>query len=200
MANEQGISLTPSEITGMCGRLRCCLIYEYETYCQCRQQLPKRNKRVVTPDGEGKVVNLLPLQLKVMVDVVDVGVRQYHKDDLRMPEDVQAGQVTEKPDTDEEDGEGGESQPPAKPQPSYPSTPLPRSGENRPSQPRGNQPTGNRPGSPRPGSSSQQRPGGPPSGSQRPNGPGPGGPGNARRRRNNRDRGRGNDGNESPAG
>jgi cell fate regulator YaaT (PSP1 superfamily) len=69
MAKEQGISLTPEEITGMCGRLRCCLIYEYEQYVEARQQLPKRNKRVVTPRGEGKVVDVLPLSNKVVVQL-----------------------------------------------------------------------------------------------------------------------------------
>ena len=67
MAKEQGISLTPNEITGMCGRLRCCLIYEYEQYVEARKQLPKRNKRVVTPRGEGKVIDVLPMSGKVMV-------------------------------------------------------------------------------------------------------------------------------------
>jgi hypothetical protein len=54
MAKEQGISLTPSEITGMCGRLRCCLVYEYEQYVEARKQLPKRGKRVVTPRARAK--------------------------------------------------------------------------------------------------------------------------------------------------
>lgn len=67
MAKEQGISLTPTEITGMCGRLRCCLIYEYEQYVQARKSLPKRNKRVVTPRGEGKVLDVLPLASKIIV-------------------------------------------------------------------------------------------------------------------------------------
>jgi cell fate regulator YaaT (PSP1 superfamily) len=67
MAKEQGISLTPNEITGMCGRLRCCLIYEYEQYVEARKQLPKRNKRVVTPKGEGKVVDITPMSNKVVV-------------------------------------------------------------------------------------------------------------------------------------
>src|SRR5512144_1012084 len=67
MAKEQGISLTPNEITGMCGRLRCCLIYEYEQYVEARKTLPKRNKRVVTPKGEGKVIDVLPMSDKVMV-------------------------------------------------------------------------------------------------------------------------------------
>ena len=67
MAKEQGISLTPNEITGMCGRLRCCLIYEYEQYVEARKTLPKRNKRVVTPKGEGKVVDLIPMSDKITV-------------------------------------------------------------------------------------------------------------------------------------
>jgi len=67
MAKEQGISLTPNEITGMCGRLRCCLIYEYEQYVEARKTLPKRNKRVVTPKGEGKVIDVLPMSEKVVV-------------------------------------------------------------------------------------------------------------------------------------
>ena len=67
MAKEQGISLTPEEITGMCGRLRCCLVYEYEQYAEARKQLPKRNKHVVTPRGEGKVMDVLPMSNKVIV-------------------------------------------------------------------------------------------------------------------------------------
>ena len=67
MAKDQGISLTPNEITGMCGRLRCCLIYEYEQYVEARKQLPKRNKRVVTPKGEGKVIDVLPMNNRVLV-------------------------------------------------------------------------------------------------------------------------------------
>ena len=67
MAKAQGISLNPSEITGMCGRLRCCLIYEYEQYVDARKKLPKRNKRVGTPEGEGKVIDVLPLQDAVVV-------------------------------------------------------------------------------------------------------------------------------------
>ncbi|GER80784.1 conserved hypothetical protein [Candidatus Denitrolinea symbiosum] len=67
MAKEQGISLTPNEITGMCGRLRCCLVYEYEQYVAARKELPKRNKRVVTPRGEGKVADVMPMTNTVLV-------------------------------------------------------------------------------------------------------------------------------------
>jgi len=75
MAKEQGISLTPEEITGMCGRLRCCLIYEYEQYVEARKTLPKRNKRVVTSKGEGKIIDILPMSDKVTVLIEVAGER-----------------------------------------------------------------------------------------------------------------------------
>jgi len=84
MAKEQGISLTPNEITGMCGRLRCCLIYEYEMYAENRRQLPKRNKRVLTPVGEGKVFDVLPLKMAVIVDIPEVGKREFFNSDVQV--------------------------------------------------------------------------------------------------------------------
>lgn len=69
MAKEQGISLNPQEITGMCGRLRCCLIYEYEQYVEAKKRLPKRGKVVGTPHGEGRVRDVLAMRDAVLVDV-----------------------------------------------------------------------------------------------------------------------------------
>jgi cell fate regulator YaaT (PSP1 superfamily) len=69
MAKAQGISLSPQEITGMCGRLRCCLIYEYEQYVEAKKTLPKRNKRIGTPYGEGRVRDVRVLRESVIVDV-----------------------------------------------------------------------------------------------------------------------------------
>ncbi|MEW5985270.1 MAG: regulatory iron-sulfur-containing complex subunit RicT [Chloroflexota bacterium] len=69
MAKEQGISLSPQEITGMCGRLRCCLVYEYEQYVAAKKTLPKLGKRIGTPHGEGKVVDVRVLRDSVMVEV-----------------------------------------------------------------------------------------------------------------------------------
>lgn len=74
MAKAQGISLNPSEITGMCGRLRCCLIYEYEQYVEARRQLPKRGKWVNTVHGEGKIIDINPLAQSVTVIIE--GTRQ----------------------------------------------------------------------------------------------------------------------------
>ena len=71
MAKTQGISLNPSDITGMCGRLRCCLTYEHEQYQEASQKMPRRRKRVRTPYGEGRVIDLLPLKGIVVVLVED---------------------------------------------------------------------------------------------------------------------------------
>jgi cell fate regulator YaaT (PSP1 superfamily) len=71
MAKEQGISLDPAEITGMCGRLRCCLIYEYEQYVAARKVLPKRKKKVITPMGNGIVLDIYPLKDAVLVRLDD---------------------------------------------------------------------------------------------------------------------------------
>jgi cell fate regulator YaaT (PSP1 superfamily) len=90
MAKEQGISLTPQEITGMCGRLRCCLVYEYEQYVAARKELPKRNKRVVTPLGEGRVVDMLPLQMTVIVELPEVGRREFERDKLEPWDELEA--------------------------------------------------------------------------------------------------------------
>ncbi len=86
MAKVQGISLTPSEITGMCGRLRCCLVYEYEQYAEAAKGLPRRKKRVQTPQGEGKVVDVFPLKQTVLVALAEGGIHEFHKDELQRPE------------------------------------------------------------------------------------------------------------------
>jgi cell fate regulator YaaT (PSP1 superfamily) len=81
MAKAQGISLNPSEITGMCGRLRCCLVYEYEQYVAARQKLPKKNKRVGTPHGAAKVIDVHPLQDAVTV-ITEEGRYLVQREDL----------------------------------------------------------------------------------------------------------------------
>lgn len=91
MAKAQGVSLDPSEITGMCGRLRCCLIYEYEQYVEARKTLPKRNKRVVTPDGEGKVIDSYPLRDVVVVLLDEPRKRvEFHKEEIEPWNELEA--------------------------------------------------------------------------------------------------------------
>jgi cell fate regulator YaaT (PSP1 superfamily) len=90
MAKEQGISLTPQEITGMCGRLRCCLVYEYEQYAAARKELPKRNKRVVTPMGEGKVVDVSPLLHTIRVELLGTGIREFQREEIEPWDELEA--------------------------------------------------------------------------------------------------------------
>lgn len=82
MAKAQGVSLNPSEITGMCGRLRCCLMYEYEQYVAAKKELPKRKKKVITPMGEGKVVDVLALKQAVVVRLEDGTQAEFLKHEL----------------------------------------------------------------------------------------------------------------------
>ena len=109
MAKEQGISLTPEEITGMCGRLRCCLVYEYEQYAEARKQLPKRNKHVVTPRGEGKVMDVLPMSNKVIVALETEERSQwvtFDKDEIQPWDELEALRRKSEAPCDRHDGGG----------------------------------------------------------------------------------------------
>ncbi|MCC6766132.1 MAG: hypothetical protein IT293_15850 [Deltaproteobacteria bacterium] len=56
MAKAQGLSLNPAKLSGMCGRLKCCLRYEYDTYLELRRELPKIGVRVTSVKGDGVVL------------------------------------------------------------------------------------------------------------------------------------------------
>lgn len=58
MAKEQDLSLNPQKISGLCGRLMCCLRYEYDAYKDFKSRAPKQNATIQTPDGPAKVTNL----------------------------------------------------------------------------------------------------------------------------------------------
>ena len=70
MAKTQGLSLNPAKISGICGRLMCCLKYENEAYCALKTGLPDQGERVRTPDGVGVVVETNILREKVKVRLV----------------------------------------------------------------------------------------------------------------------------------
>lgn len=74
MAKNQGISLNPTKINGVCGRLMCCLKYEDSCYSECRKCLPNLGSQVDTPSGKGKVVSLDIIGKKYKVDVPNVGI------------------------------------------------------------------------------------------------------------------------------
>ena len=68
MAKMQKATLDPSKISGYCGRLKCCLRYEDKTYTELKERLPKKNTRVKTKYGEGKVVDTQILTQLVVVE------------------------------------------------------------------------------------------------------------------------------------
>jgi cell fate regulator YaaT (PSP1 superfamily) len=104
MAKEQDISLTPTEITGMCGRLRCCLAYEFEQYVEYRKSLPKKNKRVLTPQGEGKVIEVLPLKKALVVLLDNEVLHEYLAHEIQLfdengvPQPKTMAPLTDQPD------------------------------------------------------------------------------------------------------
>jgi cell fate regulator YaaT (PSP1 superfamily) len=68
MAKMQKATLDPTKISGYCGRLKCCLRYEDNTYTELKKRLPKRNTWVATKDGQGRVVDTQILTQLVVVE------------------------------------------------------------------------------------------------------------------------------------
>lgn len=71
MVKEQGLALNPSKISGICGRLMCCLSYEYDMYAEYKKQFPKLGKRITTQQGEGKVVKHNTLNSTITIELDD---------------------------------------------------------------------------------------------------------------------------------
>ena len=70
MAKTQGLSLNPGKISGLCGRLMCCLSYENDYYAEVSKKMPKIGSEVSTLEGKGIVaaVNMLKMEVKVKID------------------------------------------------------------------------------------------------------------------------------------
>lgn len=87
MAKEQGLSLSPTKISGLCGRLMCCLGYEEEYYEKTRRKLPPVGITVTSPDGEGEVMGQNILSMMVKVKIMDENetfeIREYPADALK---------------------------------------------------------------------------------------------------------------------
>ncbi|WP_462258543.1 PSP1 domain-containing protein [Vagococcus teuberi] len=85
MAKDQNLSLNPAKISGLCGRLMCCLNYENDEYVRLRKMMPDFGERIETPDGTGKVIglNLLSEVIKVKLTSRETPV-EYQYDELVM--------------------------------------------------------------------------------------------------------------------
>ncbi len=102
MAKVQGLSLNPQKISGVCGRLMCCLKYENAYYSETYKLMPKVGSKVKTPDGEGTVEsNDLIKQtsrVKVMLKDGTFDVRTYGLDDMSIGEKQSTADIDSLPD------------------------------------------------------------------------------------------------------
>jgi len=73
MAKEEGLPLNPPKISGLCGRLMCCLYFEYETYKILSKGLPREGERVHTQQGKGKVVSVNVFKRTATVELEEGG-------------------------------------------------------------------------------------------------------------------------------
>jgi cell fate regulator YaaT (PSP1 superfamily) len=71
MAKLQKATLDPTKISGRCGRLKCCLRYEFDAYEELQKELPPVGASVVTPHGRGKVLNQEILAQQLLVETED---------------------------------------------------------------------------------------------------------------------------------
>lgn len=87
MAKDQNLSLNPTKISGICGRLMCCLKYENECYEHAREQFPEIGSWVNTPDGEGKVAGINIFKKNISVELKESKiVKEYPCDEVQNKE------------------------------------------------------------------------------------------------------------------
>ena len=84
LAKDQGMPITPGKISGTCGRLLCCLTYEYSNYIDAAKGMPPVGSSVMTPEGLGKVCYLQFLSGKVAVKMEDGKTKEFPKNDIEM--------------------------------------------------------------------------------------------------------------------
>ncbi len=84
MAKEQDLLLTPSTISGVCGRLKCCLKYEHEGYLELEKGMPRKGEFCETPAGRGKVTDRNLLTRKVSVTFESGSVSVFPVDEIKV--------------------------------------------------------------------------------------------------------------------
>ncbi len=82
MAKEQDLPLNPAKISGICGRLLCCLAYEYKTYTDLKKGLPKLGRKILTKHGEGKAIRHNTLRNTIIVSLADGTEMEISPDDI----------------------------------------------------------------------------------------------------------------------
>ncbi len=84
MAKAQDLPLNPIKISGICGRLMCCLKYEYEVYREFKKEAPRRGAQVDTPKGQGKIKDFNVPRSRVVVQTDEGQLFEVGLDDLKV--------------------------------------------------------------------------------------------------------------------
>jgi cell fate regulator YaaT (PSP1 superfamily) len=84
MAKNQNLALNPTKVSGQCGRLKCCLVYEDANYVEAAKRLPRSGKRVTTPEGVGRVGDVDVLRERVRVYFEDQPPKVFSAADVRL--------------------------------------------------------------------------------------------------------------------
>lgn len=104
MAKTQGLSLNPGKISGLCGRLMCCLSYENDYYADAIKKMPKVGSEVGTPEGKAIVagINMLKMEVKVKIDDKSGGWiwKDYPVCDIRFKKPTQPEKADKDDDSD----------------------------------------------------------------------------------------------------
>ncbi len=101
MAKDQNLVLNPQKVSGVCGRLLCCLTYENEVYQKAAQTMPRVGRRVFTPDGEGRIRDRDVLKRIVRVQLTEEAqLREYHVDQLEFASNRAQDEAEAEPEQD----------------------------------------------------------------------------------------------------
>jgi cell fate regulator YaaT (PSP1 superfamily) len=79
MAKTQNLTLNPAKISGICGRLMCCLRYENDYYEEMGEIMPNQGDRVMTVDGQGVVIASNAIKKSVLVELEEEKIRKEFK-------------------------------------------------------------------------------------------------------------------------
>jgi cell fate regulator YaaT (PSP1 superfamily) len=103
VAKDQRLSLNPSQISGACGRLMCCLRYEHEFYVQSRKRFPKEGKIVVTTLGEEKVASIDIFHERVALRGVEGDMRTLTLAEFKQETEQHAGATVQTASVEDEE-------------------------------------------------------------------------------------------------
>jgi cell fate regulator YaaT (PSP1 superfamily) len=82
MAKDQGMTLNPRKVSGQCGRLMCCLVYEQQLYRRQRKRLPRSGKKVRTPQGAGTIIDVDVINKRLQISLDDGNRKTFDLDDV----------------------------------------------------------------------------------------------------------------------